>query len=126
MAFRPLRSRVAIRKEKDKVAEGHHRLEGIRLKGLRARQEKRHDSAPGLDVLDSVGGDPQANASRASGRGRFYFGLLLEDARDEETVPRAPRVQRPAVNLEPVRHLPDGEATKADRSEEHTSELQSQ
>src|SRR5713226_7257419 len=99
MAFRPLRSRVAIRKEKDKVAERRHRLEDVRLKGLRAWQEERHDGARGLDVLDPVRGDPEAHASGASGRGRFYFGLLIEDARDEETVPRAPRVQRPAVNF---------------------------
>src|SRR5260370_668696 len=43
-----------------------------------------------------------------------HLRLQAEDDRDEEAVPCAPRVQRPAVNLEPVRHLPDGKATKAD------------
>src|SRR5216683_1038950 len=114
MAFRPLRSRVAIRKEKDKVAEGRDRLEDVCLKGLGARQEKRHDSAQGLYAFDPVRGDAQANANGASGRRRFHLRLQAEDDRDEETVPCAPRVQRPAVNLEPVRHLPDGKATKAD------------
>src|SRR2546426_5700796 len=113
MAFRPLRSRVAIRKEKDKVAEGRHRLEGIRLKGLRAWQEERHDGARGLDVLDPVRSDPEAHASAASGGRRLHFGLQVEDARDEETVPRAPSQQRPAVSLEPVRTLPDGMTAQA-------------
>src|SRR2546426_8092478 len=114
MAFRPLRSRLAIRKEKDVVTEARHRLERVRLKGLSARQEKRHDGGPRLDVLDSVRGDPEAHASSAFGDGRIHFGLQLDDAGDEETVPSAPREQRPAVNLEPVRHISDGEATKAD------------
>src|SRR2546425_6030887 len=47
MTFRPLRGRVALREEEDKVAEGRHRLEGVRLKGLGARQEKRHDGLGG-------------------------------------------------------------------------------
>ena len=114
MAFRPLRGRLAIRKEKNKVAEARHRLEDVCLKGLGGRQEKRHDSARGLDAFDSVRGDAQANANGASGRRRFHLRLQAEDDRDEETVPRAPRVQRPAVDPEPMRHLPDSEATKAD------------
>src|SRR5438445_6976991 len=71
MAFRPLRGRLAIRKEKNKVAEARHRLEDVCLKGLGGRQEKRHDSARGLDAFDSVRGDAQANANGASGRRRF-------------------------------------------------------
>src|SRR5438128_9758590 len=114
MTFRPLRGRVAIREEEDKVTEGRHRLEGVRLKGLGARQEERHDGARGLDAFDSVRGDAQANANGASGRRRFHLRLPAEDDGDEETVPRAPRVQRPAVDPEPVRHLPDSEPTKAD------------
>src|SRR2546430_9563640 len=114
MTFRPLRGRVALREEEDKVAEDRHRLEGVRLKGLGARQEKRHDGARGLDAFDSVRGDAQANANAASGRRRFHLRLQAEDDRDEETVPRAPGVQRPAIDPEPMRHLPDSEATKAD------------
>src|SRR2546429_3556030 len=114
MAARPRRSHLRVREEEDVVAEARHRLEDVCLKGLCTRQQKRHHSAPGLDVLYFVRGDPQAHASGASRCGRFHFGLQAEDARDEETVPRAPRVQRPAINSEPVRHLSDGQTTKAD------------
>ena len=95
------------------VAEARHRLEDVCLKGQGTRRQKRHDSAPGLDVLYFVRGDPQAHASGASGRGRLYFRPQIEDDWDQETVPRAPRVQCPAVNSEPVRHLSDGLTTKA-------------
>src|SRR5439155_23788819 len=44
----------------------------------------------------------------------FHLRLQAEDDRDEETVPRAPREQRPAIEPEPVRHLPDSEPTDAD------------
>ena len=43
-----------------------------------------------------------------------YLGLVVEDTGEKATVPRAPGVQRPPVDPEPVRHLPDSEATKAD------------
>src|SRR3989442_1383612 len=114
MALRPGRSCILIWEEEDVVAKTRHRLDGVCLKGLSARQEKRHDSGPWLQAVNSVGGDTQADASAASGRRRFHFGLLAEDHRNEQTVPRAPGVQRPAVNLEPVRHLAHREAAEAD------------
>src|SRR6266403_970470 len=68
----------------------------------------------GFDVHDSVRGDPEANTSGPCGRRGINVRCLAEDDGDEETVPRAPGIQRSAVNREPVRHLPDGESTKAD------------
>src|SRR6266851_9269712 len=114
MALRPGRSCVLAWEEEDVVAKARHRFEGVCLKGLSTRQEKGHDSGPWLQTVHSVGGDTQADASAASGHRRFHFGLRTEDHRNEQTVPRTPRVQRPAVNLEPVRHLADGEAAEAD------------
>src|SRR2546428_5028980 len=102
MAFRPLRSRLAIRKEKDVVTEARHRLERVRLKGLSARQEKRHDGGPRMDALESARREPGAHATSAFGDGRIHFCLHVDDAGDEESVPRAPREQRSAANLEPV------------------------
>src|SRR5881397_3648678 len=47
------------------TAKARHRLENVPLKGLRAREKKRHHGAPMLDVLDSVRGDLQTHANGA-------------------------------------------------------------
>src|SRR2546422_4746154 len=76
MAARPRRSHLRVREEEDVVAEARHRLESVCLKGLGTRQQKRHDSAPGLDVLYFVRGDPQAHAGGASGRSEEHTSEL--------------------------------------------------
>src|SRR5438876_9517568 len=114
MASRPRGSIVPVWEKKDVVAEARHRLENVRLKGVCTREKKRHHGASRVDLLHSVRGDFQVNADSATWCGRIYLGLVVEDTGEKETVPRAPGVQRPAVDPEPVRHLPDSEATKAD------------
>src|SRR5260370_37580661 len=81
---------------------------------MRTWTKKRHASGRGPDAFDSIRGDARAKANGASGRRRFHCRLQAEDDRDEETVPCAPRVQGPAPDFEPVRHLPNGKATKTD------------
>src|SRR5260370_489148 len=114
MTLRPGRSGVHVWEEEDVVAKARDRLKGVFLKGLRARQEKRHDSGPRLQPVNAVGGDTQADGSATAGCRRFHFGLRAEDDRNEQTVPSAPGVEGPAVNLEPVWHLAHREAAEAD------------
>src|SRR6266851_8307646 len=99
MALRPGRSCVLVWEEEDVVAKARDRLEGVCLKALSGRQEQRHDSSPWLQAFHAVGGDPQTDGSAACGHRRFHFGLHAEKHGYEQTVPRTPRVQRPAVNL---------------------------
>src|SRR5262245_31407504 len=110
----PCSGRLRIGEEEDEVAEARHPLDRVGLKGLGTREEKRHDRSRGVDVLDLIGGNPEVDASAARGCGGLDVGCPAEDARDEQTVPRTPGVQRPAVNGEAMSHFLHREAAKPD------------